>query len=97
MNVDFEPDEVIVKGINYNPVAAEPGVTLLYCDLVQDNIGSFFQDFYVKPDLVFQLNKPVRGLYTFQIRDIAGTLHARTGDLGLHLSFVKYKAKGKIY
>jgi hypothetical protein len=98
--VDFIPDEVIVRGINYSPAVNEVGITLLYTNLVNDHIGSFFQNFYIKPNLHFPLKKPVKGTYTFQIQTVLGDLYAgRVGDISIDLEFVKYKEvkEGKIY
>lgn len=88
--VNFIPDEVIVRGINYHPTAAEAGITMLYTDLVNDVIGSFFQDFYIKPDLTFTLRKPITGQYNFQILDYSGALTPRAGRIFIHLEFLKY-------
>lgn len=88
--VNFIPDEVIVRGINYHPTAPETGITMLYTDLVSDVIGSFFQDFYIKPDLTFTLRKRIFGLFNFQIIDYSGAITARTGRIFIHLEFLKY-------
>lgn len=90
--VDFIPDEVVIKGINYSPVINEVGITQLYCDMVSDVIGTFFQNFYIKPDLTFTLRKPIKGLYTFTIRTVLGNAYnGRNGDITIHLEFLKYK------
>ena len=94
--VDFVPDEVVIKGISFNPAAPDPGITYLYSNLVNDNIGSFFENFYIKPDLTFKLQTPVRGLYKFEIRDVANVHIPRTGDIIVRMDFVKYKEKGLI-
>src|SRR4051794_31965043 len=90
IKVNFIPDEVIVRGINYHSTAAEAGITMLYTDLVSDVIGSFFQDFYIKPDLPFTLRKPIFGKYNFQIIDYSGALTPRAGRIFIHLEFLKY-------
>jgi hypothetical protein len=97
-NVEFIPDEVIIRGINYSPAINEVGITQLYTDMVSDVIGTFFQNFYIKPDLTFTLRKPIAGLYTFTIRTVAGNAYAgRNGDIAIHLEFVKYGPEKKIF
>lgn len=99
-NVNFIPDVVIIRGISYNPVANEVGITKIYSNLVSDYIGSFFQNFFIKPDLTFILKKPVLGTYTFQFQTVDNVAEAgRVGDISIHLEFVKYREvrEGKIY
>lgn len=91
-NVNFTPDEVIIKGIAYLPDANEPVITVLYSEFLSEIIGPFFDNFYIKPDLHFILRKPVNTLWTFQIRDYTGLLNpGRVGDLSIDLEFVKYR------
>lgn len=97
-NVNFIPDEVIIKGIAYTPDADEPGITILYVDFLTEVIGPFFQNFYVKPDLHFTLRKPLNTLWNFTIKDYTGLPNAgRLGEISIDLEFVKYGPNVKIY
>ena len=90
-NVSFIPDEVIIKGIFYNPDADEELMTTIYVDFLSEVIGSMYQLIYFKPNLHFTLKKPVNQQWTFYIRDVTGSLNAtRVGDVSIDLEFVKY-------
>jgi hypothetical protein len=92
--VNFIPDEVNVKMITYVGAVPEADVSGIYTDMVQDIIGSFFDGVYVIPKITFTLKKPIFGLYNFQFLtgDRAVTaLSTRSGDLFIHLEFIKYK------
>lgn len=102
INIDFIPDEVIIKNIIFtleDPDAAQNWNTSIYTDLVSDYIGSFSDapsGNSVTPNLVFTLRRPINRLYNFSIQAVnaGGTmiLYNRSGDLTLHLEFVKYKS-----
>ena len=93
-NVNFIPDEVSVKCINYssNNVAVEDGLlTRLYTDLVSDSIGTFYIYSYPNQHMTFTLQKPVKGQYTLTLFDINGTVdNLRQGQLAIHFEFIKY-------
>ncbi len=101
INIDFIPDEVITKSILFtlnDPDAPEDINTTIYTDLVSDYIGSFSDrpsGNSVTPNLVFPLRRPVNRLYEFTIHSVNAAhtmqLQSRTGDLTLHLEFVKYR------
>ena len=93
--VEFIPDEVNVKCINYasNNINVEDGLlSLIYTDLVSDYIGSFY--IYSNPNQhhSFTLKRPVKGKYNLTLLDINGGIdNLREGQLAIHFEFVKYK------
>lgn len=93
--VDFIPDEMHVKCITYssNNINVEDGLaTQIYTDLVSDVIGSFYIYCLGKPDTIFTLKKPVKGLYNFTLLTLNGAIdNIREGQLVIHLEFVKYR------
>lgn len=94
INIDFIPDMMIVKTIQYAVgVGGELGITSVYTNLVNNQIASFVDDTTSNPHTRFlTYNRPVRGEYNFQIRDITGQINpGRAGDLFLELEFVKYR------
>ena len=101
--VNFIPDEVIVKLVTYvSAVGGEADISGIYTNLVNDIISSFFDGTYAVPNITFTLMKPILGTYNFKFitGDLAPTpLSTRSGDLFIHLEFVKYKTNmvDKIY
>lgn len=98
--VSFTPDEVVVKGLLYNPDVAELVITTLYCDFLSESLGGFYDNLFINPDLHFIVNKPVNQTWKFTIVDVTGLPQgARVGDLLISLEFVKYRAvkEGKVY
>ena len=106
-SVTFTPDYVIVKMINYVPSTNDNASDMYYIksDLVSnETIGSFGVYLNVDPDndyisapvfpnLIFKLNKPIQGLFTFQIFNSAGQMYNLAGELSIHLDFIKLKAE----
>jgi len=92
--VNFIPDEVNVKTVTYVAAVPEVDVSGIYTDMVSDIIGSFFDGVYAVPNLTYTLRKPISGQYNFQFvtgDGAASPLSTRSGDLFIHLEFVKYK------
>ena len=92
--VDFIPDEVTVKYINYGTSAAvELGaVTLIYTDLISDYIASFVGNVGITPNSTYTIRKPVKGNYTFNMHTITGAIEdGRVGEFTMHLEFVQYR------
>jgi len=92
--VNFIPDEVIVKYINYTSSRdIELGVTtFIYSDLVSDILGSFFINNTTKPETAFTLRRPIFGFYRFNMQSVTGEVEdLRIGEMGIHLEFVKYR------
>lgn len=104
INIDFVPDEVILKGItSYLDNTGSGVVSVIKTDLVNEKFLGFFNDANTVSsvnDAVFTLKKPIRGTYTFQILSIGAgvnnyALYTTGADLSIHLDFVKYKPKQK--
>jgi hypothetical protein len=90
--VNFIPDEVIVKYINYSTADGEAFGTSIYTDMVSDVIGSICAPTFVSANLTYTLRKPISGQYYFELLDTAGQpVNNRGGDLFIHLEFVKYR------
>ena len=103
-NIDFIPDEVVIKNIVFtlaNPLAPDNSTTSIYTDLVSDFIGSFSDvppGNFTMPNLTFTLKRPVNRLFKFDILAASDNTNdndmvdfARTGDLTIHLEFLKYR------
>lgn len=98
INIDFIPDEVNIKLIRFlNTGGAVNRLTGIYSDLISDFIGSCGNSSVSWENSSFTLNKPINGIYTFTFllptADLTslGTPQDRTGDITIHLDFVKYK------
>lgn len=102
INIDFIPDMMIVKTIQYdNKLADELGLTSIYTNIINNQIASFIESTTSNPNTRFLIyNKPIRGTYNFKILDSTGLVNAgRQGDLFMQLEFVKYKkvSEQKLY
>ena len=92
INIDFIPDDVIVRSIMYYSNGADPGVSFIRTNLVKDNIiGSIDDPSVQNPQQHFTVNKPIKGAYNFQIVNTNGTIGNRVGQLHIALEFVRYK------
>ena len=96
INIDFIPDEVIVKLVQYDTADDQVTVSGIYSDLVSDFLASFIWKSSIIPtNLTFTLRKPIRGKYNFQLleKNNANNLVESnvTGQLWIHLEFVKYR------
>ncbi len=91
--VPFIPDSVIVKCVVYNYGAgAENTTSLIYSNIVDDYITSFFNGIFLCQQTEFILQKHINGQYNFKIFNFDGTIKTdRQGDLFIQLEFVKYK------
>lgn len=95
-DVNFVPDEVIVKSVMYLSSVNENPISSIYTDLVSDVICSFFDNIQLSPDIKFTLQKPISGQYRFQFvpaEESPPNVTTRSGDLFIHLEFVKYRTK----
>jgi hypothetical protein len=99
-NINFIPDEMIVKNLSYinNDATREFGV--IYTNLVNDYICSFSatqsNTFNCQLDLHFPLAKEISGAYTFTLLDsnkAISTMNAMV--IGLTLEFVEYSKDEK--
>lgn len=92
INIDFEPDEMIVKSVNYINDGTEALVDYVYSSLITDIICSIVdtKDTY-NPFTSWSIKKPVKGIYRFSLIDVNNAaVSDRQGILSLHLEFVKY-------
>jgi len=99
--IDFIPDELRVVNISYaNSEDNEPGVFLLYSDIVSEYLGIFQDNQINSTNVYFLLQKPISGEYTFQTKNLqGGVILDLEGDIAIQLEFIKYKdqASEKIY
>lgn len=101
INIDYMPDFVIVKSVNYFHDFTQP-IGQITSDLVDNNIVATFGDTTItsNPQIYHQLKKEVRGSYNFKLLNLDGSFYDLTvapDEVTLILDFVKYKQKGKIY
>ncbi len=103
INIDFVPDEVIVKGISSFIDNTSGVLTVIKTDLINEQFLGFYNDANTVSSVagaVFTLKKPIRGTYTFKLLSITSgvnqyALIAGGADLCIHLDFVKYRPKEK--
>lgn len=99
------PDDVIIRAINFNGKAEDTFLYLVWCNLTNDFIASFCGG-NLSPQssgTTIRLNSPVPNMLEFRLFRItakgsdpsymsaANAELAVTGDLAIHLDFVKYK------
>ena len=100
IDIDFIPDEMIVRSISYYNDGTEGTVGYIWTDLVDGNIlGTYLDSITIHcPGTRFIIKKPIRGVYTFQMRNLQNEINLLIGgELLIILEFVKYKQKGKVY
>lgn len=89
INVDFIPDEVIVKSVLCTLGALEVGV--IFTNLVQEGvICSYGDGMPNNPHTSFPLKRQVRGQYTFSPRTVADAISASAGPIVIVLEFIKF-------
>jgi len=93
IDINFIPDMMILKTVQYDSAAGENGVTTIYTNIVNNQICSFVDGVTSNPETRFLIyNKPVRGTYNFKVLDSTGLVNAaRAGTLYIQLEFVKYR------
>jgi len=92
INIEFIPDEVIVRSIGYHNDKTETELGYISTNLVKDNRIGFYGDGLVSnSQQTFTLDKPVNGRYLFQLILADGTIDAASaGVLMISLEFIKY-------
>ena len=91
INIDFVPDEVILKHVLYALDNTEEKGVKLYSTLVNDIMCSFVDSSSKSMNARFSLNRSIRGDFQFSVYNADDTLATdRNGSLFLHLEFVKY-------
>lgn len=95
INIDFIPDEMIVRYLMYDAGETELNNSLstVHLDLVNNIIGSFSDRFGSVHNNRFLIHKKsVKGVYEFTVQQIDGTLDTtRNGFIVIDLEFVQYK------
>lgn len=106
MNVFFQPDFMIVRGLTYSTSGGTAGTFAINCDIVNNDIGFFSVELqewvagqfnavshYVSPPMAFKMppGKMISGNVNFAIRDAAGAAPALPGEIALQLEFAKLK------
>jgi hypothetical protein len=95
-NLNFQPDEVIVKQVTYTVVTPEPFTYVIETNLTEQPILCSFQGSVsnsVPIDCHFSLRSYSNRAYKFQILENSGAgfiLSAGIGELSLMLEFVKH-------
>ncbi len=94
------PDEVIIRAMNFNGAAADTNLYLVWCSLTQDYIGSFCGGSLAPhfPQTTIWLNSTVHNTLEFRIytpTTVGGgtvaLVTSMTGDLAIHMDFIKYR------
>lgn len=94
ITLDFIPDEVKVKAITYISPIAEANLSVIYSDLTNENITSFFDNYYSTDVYIKELNKPIDGTFTFTCLLADGGIDdTRGGDLYMLLEFKKFEKR----
>ena len=93
LNLEFIPDEMIVKGMHFFKDGTNNTVFTLSSNLVDYNIMCSFieTDIYSNFNNVFQINKPVNGLYDFTINMVDTGSIVYNGSIAITLEFIQYK------
>lgn len=98
INIDFEPDVMIINSVSYSSTVGD--TFKIYSNIVSDCIASVALsatggagplNVNINPNITFQIQKPIRGDYTFTMLDETGEAVDTSGKLFINLEFVKYK------
>ena len=92
------PDELVVRMINYNGPAGDAFQYLIWCSLTNDYIGSFVGENISpsSPQITIRLNAPITNNVDFKFYRIleGGVLEFPenfVGNVCIHLDLIKYK------
>ncbi len=94
---DYNPDEVIIRALNFNGDVADGNLYLVWSNLTNDYIGSFCGGSLSPhfPQTKIHLNSPVPNRLEFKLFTAIGgaalQVTSMTGDLAIHMDFIKYK------
>ena len=96
LNLNFQPDQMIVKSItcNGNPAAPITGNCLLYCSTINEVLGSFYNNgCSVYPNTLYDsINYPINNIWVFQVLNVDRSVNATfNGGLIFQLEFVKFE------
>ena len=91
-NINFIPDELIVKSLIFRDIASN-GTYVITSDLTDWQPLAYFSDNSVELleiNLIYPLGREIKGTYTFNI-SAADSAHENTdGYLAIFLEFIKY-------
>jgi hypothetical protein len=91
------PDEAVIRAINFNGLANDTIQYLVWCNLKSDFIGSFAGSCIAphSPQTRIWLNSPVPNMLEFKLyaRNGDNVLEVKdtTGDLTIQIDFIKYR------
>jgi hypothetical protein len=93
---DINPDEVIVRAINFNSIPEDKNLYLIWSNIKNDYIGSFCGGKAPHfPQTRIWLNGPVPNMLEFKLYTRTGTgvvqIPSLSGEVSIHLDFIKYK------
>lgn len=107
VNVEFVPDEMVVRQITFGGDNTRTGIFFVYTNMIGNYIGSFYDSSTCAPMITYQLGKPVGSNIKFDIHNninyngnnpvpmvnLVGPVPAviNSGILSIHLEFIKYK------
>lgn len=92
------PDEVIVRAINFRGDSADNNLYLIWCNLTNDYIGSFCGGSLSPhfPQTIIRLNALIPNTLEFKIYtpSNSGDIYTdqMTGELAIHFDFIKYRS-----
>lgn len=96
INLQFQPDEMIVKAISAQgsvvPIAG--GLEYVYCETINEILGSFSYNSFVYPNLQFMANRfPINSQWNFKILNATTQTLNTTFDseIMIHLEFIQYQ------
>jgi hypothetical protein len=91
------PDEAIIRSINWNGDAADNRLYLVWCNLTNDYIGSFCGASLTPQSLgiTIRLNSPIPNvlefkLYTPLVGEEVMMPNDVTGEIAIHIDLIKY-------
>ena len=96
---DFTPDEVVIRSINFNGLVSDTRMYVIWCNIINDNIGSFCGGTSNNSSQSPQTRIWIRGQipnnleFRLQIPSLTGLqpVLTMTGDLAITMDFIKYK------
>jgi hypothetical protein len=95
---DFQPDQAIVRAINFNGEPTDANMYLIWSNMTNDYIGSFCGGNISPhfPHSTFHLPSSIPNFLEFKILSPIGNNQVRSvedlkGDLVIHIDLVKYK------
>lgn len=93
IDIDFHVDDMIVKCILYVEDKTQTATDYLTSNLVNYDPMCFISDSVVQhdPNLVFNIDRQVRGRYHFEVRQSNNAPSVATGRLMVILEFLQYE------